>query len=521
MFAWLKQTNRYYLIAALFAVIYLLSGFIPQEPSSFTTPTKARLTKTEAVQVATKWSETKWQLKVTNALPMYQSDSELEAALIRLDAKAAYNKSFAHKHPIEYYEVELTTSKGLYRIYVDYRKANVVGWDQFDKPLTQAKLQLAEQTLVNMGYPSYERVNLTEKNILTYDLKQSVGGMQMMAKIRTDDQMTTDFKTYFRIPTSEQRWLDNQEQTRAKFEFISTLGTLFLLILAVMMAIVHRKLLLFNRGWLLASIHFIVQSIAIWNMYPAIRLMILSESGHAMALSGLFTQTVFYLGYAGFVYLAFVVGDGIWRNYKNEDATYSFNNHPVFTYLLALGVLGVQMLIYFLGDRLFEVWATNDPWFAMDNFYFPLAIPLSAWAAAIGEEVIYRLFAMMALFQLLRRMVNVKIAMFLAIFISSMLWALGHVGYPVFPAISRFVEVTLLGFLFSAIFLRFGLIVAILVHAIIDSFLMGIAMNVVPDASTWLFRGTAVVYIYLPLLIAYLIRFRILRSGKMLKNFTR
>jgi hypothetical protein len=516
MFTWLKKTNRYYLFAAIFAIVYLLSGFIPQDTSSFATPTKARLTKTEAVQVATKWAESKWQINVTNALPMYQSDSELEAALIRLDAKAAYNKSFAHKHPVEYYEVELTTSKGLYRIYVDYRKANVVGWDQLDKPSNQGNLQLAEQTLIDMGYPTYERVNVSENNILTYDLKQSVGGMQMLAKIRTDEQMTTDFKTYFRIPTSEQRWLDQQEQTRAKFESISAFGSLFLLILVVLMAIVHRKLLLFNRGLVLASIYFVIQSIAIWNMYPAIRLMIWSESGHASALSGLFTQTVFYLGYAGFVYLAFVVGDGIWRNYKNEDATYSFNNQPVFTYLLAVGVLGVQMLIYYFGDRLFDVWATNDPWFAMDNMQFPLAIPLSAWAAAIGEEVIYRLFALMALFQLLRRAMNKNVAMFLAILISSMLWALGHVGYPVFPAISRFVEVTLLGFLFSAIFLRFGLVTSILVHAVINSFLMSIAMNVVPDATTWLFRTSTVVYISLPLIIAYLIRFRTIRSGKML-----
>ncbi|MEY4479336.1 MAG: hypothetical protein RLZZ267_14 [Bacillota bacterium] len=516
MFTWLKKTNRYYLFAAIFALIYLISGFIPQDTASFNTPTKSRLTKAEAVQVATKWAESKWQVKVLDALPMYQSDPELEAALIRLDAKAAYSKSFAHKHPIEYYEVELSTAKGLYRIYVDYRKANVVGWDQLKIPSNQANLQFAEQTLIDMGYPLYERVNVSESNILTYDLKQSVGGMQLMAKIRTDEQMTTDFKTYFRIPTTEQQWFDQQEQTRAKFELISTFGSLFLLILAVLMAIVHRNYLYFNRGWALASIYFVIQSITIWNMYPAIRLMGWSESGHSWALSGLFTQTIFYLGYAGFVYLAFVVGDGIWRNYKNEDATYTFNNSPGFTYLLAMGVLGAQMLIYYFGDRLFEVWATNDPWFAMDNIQFPLAIPLTAWAAAIGEEVVYRLFALMALFQLFKRVMHRNLGMFLAILLSSMLWALGHVGYPVFPAISRFVEVTLLGFLFSAIFLRFGLLMSILVHAIINSFLMGVAMNVVPDASTWLFRSAAVIYILVPLLVATLIRFRSVRTGKML-----
>src|SRR5690606_36202755 len=66
-----------------------------------------------------------------------------------------------------------------------------------------------------------------------------------------------------------------------------------------------------------------------------------------------------------------------------------------------------------------------------------------------------------------------------AVIISSVLWGAAHVGYTVYPVYTRLIEVTMLGFVFSWMMLRYGLMTAIFAHASVDLIWMGYSLIVV------------------------------------------
>jgi hypothetical protein len=59
---------------------------------------------------------------------------------------------------------------------------------------------------------------------------------------------------------------------------------------------------------------------------------------------------------------------------------------------------------------------------------------------------------------------------FLAVFLSALIWGLGHTGYAVFPMWFRGLEVTCLGVIFGFAYLRFGFITVLVAHFLIDAF---------------------------------------------------
>ena len=57
-----------------------------------------------------------------------------------------------------------------------------------------------------------------------------------------------------------------------------------------------------------------------------------------------------------------------------------------------------------------------------------------------------------------------------------LLWALGHVGYAIYPVYTRVIELVLMSFLFGWFMLRFGIITVIFAHVTLDAILMGMQM---------------------------------------------
>ena len=83
-------------------------------------------------------------------------------------------------------------------------------------------------------------------------------------------------------------------------------------------------------------------------------------------------------------------------------------------------------------------------------FYFGL-LP------AVSEEGMSRLF----LIPFLQKHTK---STFIAVFISSLLWGLAHAAYPAQPFFIRVVEVGIGGIFISIIFLRFGILPALIWH---------------------------------------------------------
>lgn len=217
------------------------------------------------------------------------------------------------------------------------------------------------------------------------------------------------------------------------------------------------------------------------------------------------------------VWLSLLSGDQQWRlmghNYWprwrdpefGEDVFYGMGRG----YLISLFIIGAQQLLFLIAGQAFDSFAIPDPSQSIYNMKWPWLFPTLAWVAAIMEEAVYRLFGG-AIFKRLLRF------NFLALLVPGIIWALGHTGYSIYPSYTRLIEVTVLAFIFGYTFLKYGLITAIFAHAILDSLLMSIALMMGEPTPSNIALG--LVYIFLPALIGYVIRYLHPRFGGPRRN---
>lgn len=488
-------------------VLALVGAFVFFFSNGWTEDTQVipnAISKVEAKQTALKWLAAREETgKVTHV--MFDSDSDLSVAVQHRNQWDAYVKKLKPTLPIDTYVVELVTNDATYRVSVDYEQKKVVGWRTLELKSNPSDPKLAEAFLKAKGFHAIERANKLEDVYLSYTLGQSFDGMPLIAKVRTHAGKIADYKLNLRINGSILDWQSEQETLRSKLENLSLYSTVGAFLVAVVLAFAWNRRLTFSRGWLLALLVFGIQVLNVVLIIPLLHLFFEGKTASLDIANSILNQMFYYAGLAVLTYLAFVVGDYAWKLVRKKDETYAFGERPRNMYWLALATLGAQSLIYVVGDRLFDVWSTNDAFFALDNLSIPELFPLSAWAAAISEEVVYRLFLFSVLLLLFRKMVGGRPAWIGAALLSSVCWAFGHAGYPVFPALSRIVEVTALGFVFCGIFYRYGLVAAMMVHAIIDSFLMAIGILYLPDANLALDVPLLFAYTALPLAVMLLL----------------
>ena len=166
----------------------------------------------------------------------------------------------------------------------------------------------------------------------------------------------------------------------------------------------------------------------------------------------------------------------------------------IFGYILFFIILGLQATIFYFGQRYLGVW---KEWIKLTQFssaYFPfLSVFIISANAGLSEEVLFRLFGI----SLAKR--YVKNAS-LAVVLISLIWGFGHSGYAIFPVWFRGIEVSLIGFLFGFIFIRYGLIPLIVAHYLFDAFL-GTAAHILGRSPTYLF-ASSISTLFIPLAFA-------------------
>ena len=204
------------------------------------------------------------------------------------------------------------------------------------------------------------------------------------------------------------------------------------------------------------------------------------------------------------VYFSLVGGDGLWRsmgrNHWPRFGETEYGDHVWRSmwlgYLIAFMLLGLQTVIFIVLMHVTGAWSTSDVSQSPYNLATPLIFPLMAWCAAISEEAVYRLFGIGLMKKWFKNT-------FVASLIPTIIWALGHVTYPIFPSTTRLLELTIIGLIFSFMFVRYGFMAVVFAHAVFDSIMMAISL---------MFMGTVgnillgIIYILLPIPIAWVIR---------------
>ena len=163
-------------------------------------------------------------------------------------------------------------------------------------------------------------------------------------------------------------------------------------------------------------------------------------------------------------------------------------------YLVFFVLIGLQAVLFTLGQKYLGVWVERIMLVEMSSAYLPFLAALAiGFRASFDEEILFRLFGISLGKKYIKNTV-------LAVIATSFIWGFGHSVYAVFPVWFRGVEVGFMGLVLGYIFLRYGIIAAIVGHYVFDVF-WGVAPYILGRATPYLFISSLCVML-LPLLIA-------------------
>ena len=177
-------------------------------------------------------------------------------------------------------------------------------------------------------------------------------------------------------------------------------------------------------------------------------------------------------------------------------------------YAVGLGFLGYITLFYILGTRYLGVWLPADsPHSDLLSMYLPWLVPLLiSIQAALSEEILFRFFGI----SFLKRYVKYT---FIALLIPAMVWAFGHSTYPIYPVYVRGIELTIAGFIFGWIFLRYGLVTMLVAHYAIDAILLAMPLLLAAGGTYRVYGLVAMAFAALPLAVPVIAAFRPVPEG--------
>ncbi len=277
------------------------------------------------------------------------------------------------------------------------------------------------------------------------------------------------------------------------FGFI--LPQVLLFILAIIYTGTHGGHSSYRRGIFLALVFFALYAGLTYNMIPGLRAGTWEAGIRGGDTVSVTVSLVTYAAMALLTYFSAVGGDGLWKSmgrslwprWRESGYGEAVLKSMKEGYFLAFILLGAQSVILLLLEKSLGAFASSDATQSMYNMTIPLLLPLMAWCAGISEELQNRLFGI-GVFRswfvgLARKLKGgepskrtVVVLTTLAIVPPGLFWALGHVGYAVYPVYTRVIELVLLSFLFGWFMLRFGLMTVIFAHVTLDAILMGMQM---------------------------------------------
>ncbi|MGZ7440838.1 CPBP family intramembrane glutamic endopeptidase [Paenibacillus sp. TH7-28] len=533
------KTKTLWLMALIGLVVFFIVQVFPSTASDTLQMEQSDnvITKAQARTKAIDFAQSELNIDLSghpeNALVTYESRSDLYGYLTKADLLATYMKTYDKQFPYDVFRVRFNEPNdvlGALTVDVHMTTGKVVSFEEiasssnankqmmlnygtetndsmraWEGDLTmEEKERLAAPYLSAFGFdPSKLELVSGEGDVgLLYNVKGvELGESRAAIDIRYEYGAVSSLESYFTVPKPHADYVAGQTRLANWLTFAGyALFTVVLGILAIVYSALTRAHTSFKRGILLASAYFVLSVIGTVNMLPVFEK---DGLGPIVLAVGFVIQGLVTLILAASVYFSLVGGDGLWRkngiNLWARSREEGYGRHVLTSvadgYAWALILLGVQSVVFFILERTIHTWSTTDATQSPYNMVYPILFPLLAWVAGIGEEAVYRLFGIPMLKKMFR-------STFVASLLTTLIWAFGHTLYPIYPVISRPIELTFIGLLFSFIFLRYGFATVVFAHVIFDSILMALSLMFMGGA---LNIAAGLFYIALPAIVAYVI----------------
>lgn len=523
------------LLGIIGLILFLIFQVFPSTASiTSEVKTPEMITKEAAIGAAERFAQEHLQYSKTSTekpLVTYQSRSDVYGYLSKENLLREYNKKFESKYPYDVYRVRLVQAEGAaLNVDVHMQNAGVAGFS-YDLPdssyegallqkgdvrnqmlrliegemsLTE-KMSLAEPWLEREGYSVTNLKQITkedEPGLIYQDPEAKIGSSQLHLKFTFEDNQLRSYEPVFSVPKDHTAYVEKQTLNATLLTLLGYgLFTLILGILAIVYSVKTKAHTSFKRGIFLAVLLFVIQMLNTYNLIPVFQAEGMSDAG---IMGMMIFYAVYSLVFSALLYFSLVGGSGLWRKEDGLNpwprageagyGSYVLESMKL-GYIWACILLGAQSLIFIGLNFTLHTWSTTDASQSPYNMLYPWLFPLMAWLAGISEEAVYRLFGIKMVKKIVRNT-------FVASLITSTIWALGHTLYPIYPVISRPIELIIIGLMFSYIFLRYGYLTSVFAHVVFNSILMGFSLMMMNDAFN---LGMGIFYIILPAIVGYVI----------------
>lgn len=204
----------------------------------------------------------------------------------------------------------------------------------------------------------------------------------------------------------------------------------------------------------------------------------------------------------------------LWESWRPQIAnSYTLFGYTLTSYLLIAFDMAFLVTFYYIMTTYFNWWMPLTQ-LANSNvlaYYFPCLEPIaSSLQAGFREEAQYRAIPLASAALLDKRFGTKHRFLFVAFIAQAIIFGAVHANYPTQPAYARLVELIVPSFLFAGLYLRFGLLVSVIMHYAYDVFWMALPIFISHGLYIRFNQVAILFFCFFPLVI---ILYRRLREG--------
>ena len=248
-----------------------------------------------------------------------------------------------------------------------------------------------------------------------------------------------------------------------------------------------------------------------------------ATSETSFAIQQVTTQIAAFLAFTGVFTLSFMAAESLsrrafpehlqfWRCWSREGArSWTVLGHTLAGYLIVGIDLAFLVAFYWLTIGYLGWWSPSDALVNPDSlatvlpWLSPLAISLQA---GFWEECLFRAVPLAGAALIGDRFGNRRAWIAGAFVLQIVIFGAGHAAYPTQPSYARLIELIVPSTIFGLLYLRFGLLPAIVMHFAFDAVLFGIPLFVSSAPGAWVDQAIFGLIFLTPLWVVASARYR-------------
>lgn len=297
-------------------------------------------------------------------------------------------------------------------------------------------------------------------------------------RIRVQGDEVGSYQYYYKVP---ERFEREYKGTTSRGLLLSVLAIGLMVVIGLAAVVVavraaRRERIAWRFGFACGAALLLAYLVMTFNTWPQIKAQYATQIPYGVYLGiAIALQAILGLVYGLLVLVCAAAGE--LESRRRNPAIVEGLLHPGGPRFLAATVqgygfgflfLGYVTVFYLLGRRHLGVWMPAEgPLSEILSTAVPFLAPLStSIVAAVSEESTFRLFAIPFFARLLG---GRRPGLVVGLALPAAIWAFAHSNYPVFPVWVRGIELTVAGIAFGILYLRSGILAAMIAHYVIDA----------------------------------------------------